>query len=186
MSETELFLKNDVYDIEEGVIVQIHYELTEEDYIRFNLSHIKRSKTGKRMLLQQQVIGPIIFLGAAFALATWFQATDWWLYGIYGVSSILWFLYYPKYFERHIRKQTRRFIEERGNEGLIGLHTLDMNEEGLRDQNEFGETRVSWSGIQEVVEEDDYVYVYNTSVSAYILPKRGQDMEEVRRWLKAR
>lgn len=164
-------------------MMKIQYELTEDDYIRFNLSHIKRSKTGKRMLLLQRIIGPIIFLGAYFVLAMWLQETDWWLYGIYGIASILWFLFYPKYFERHVRKQTRRLIDERSNEGMIGPHTMDLDENGLRDLNEFGETRVSWAGIKEVVEENDYVYLYNSSISAYILPKRGQDMEEVRRWL---
>lgn len=69
---------------------------------------------------------------------------------------------------------------------MIGPHTMELDENGLRDQNEFGETRVTWAGIKEIVEEDDYVYLYNASVSAYILPKRGQDMEEVRRWLPAR
>ncbi|MFN3364818.1 MAG: YcxB family protein, partial [Exiguobacterium mexicanum] len=77
-------------------------------------------------------------------------------------------------------------IDERSNEGMLGLHTMDLEENGLRDLNEFGEARVSWAGIKEVVEEDDYVYLYNSSVSAYILPKRGLDMEEVRRWLPIR
>ncbi|WP_157964165.1 YcxB family protein [Exiguobacterium sp. TNDT2] len=166
--------------------MQIQYELTEDDYTRFNLNHIKRSKTSKRMLILQRTIGPIMFLGASFVLATWLQETGWWWYGTYGVASILWFLYYPKYFERHVRKQTRRLIGERGNEGMIGPHTMNLDEDGLRDVNEFGETRASWAGIKEVVEEDDYVYLYNSSVSAHILPKRGLDMEEVRRWLPTR
>jgi hypothetical protein len=95
-------------------------------------------------------------------------------------------MYYPKYFERHVRKQTRRLIDERSNEGMIGPHTMDLDETGMRDVNEFGETQVSWAGIKEVVEEDDYVYLYNSSVSAYILPKRGQDMAEMRQWLPSR
>lgn len=163
--------------------MQIQYELTEDDYIRFNLSHIKRSKTGKRMLLLQRSVGPIIFLGVAFILSTLLEETNWWLYSVYGIFSIVWFLYYPTYFERHIRKQTRRLINERSNEGMIGPHTMELDKSGLCDQNAYGETRVSWSGIKEIVEEEEYLYLYNSSVSAYILPKRGQDIEEVRRWL---
>ncbi|TCI63524.1 MULTISPECIES: YcxB family protein [Exiguobacterium] len=167
--------------------MEIQYELTEEDYIHFNLSHIRRSKIGKRMLFLQRIIGPVIILsGGALTFATLFQDTSWWLFGVYGVISLIWFLYYPKYFERHIRKQTKRMIQERSNEGMIGPHTMDLDEDGLRDKNAFGETKVSWSGIKEVVEEADYVYLYNSSVSAYILPKRGQDMEEVQRWLPMR
>lgn len=167
--------------------MHIQYELTEEDYIRFNLSHIKRSKTGMRMLLLQRIIGPVIILGVgALMFATLFQEMSWWLFGVYGVISLIWFLYYPKYFERHIRKQTKRMIQERSNEGMVGPHTMELNEDGLRDKNAFGETHVSWNGIKDVVEEDDYLYLYNSSVSAYILPKRGQDMEEVKRWLPVR
>lgn len=166
--------------------MEIQYELTEEDYIHFNLSHIHRSKTGKRMLLLQRFIGPFLILGSGAFLIVVLHENSWWELSGYGVIALLWFLYYPKYFNRHIRKQTKRMIKERGNEGMIGPHTMELDKDGLCDRNEFGETRVSWSGIKEVVEEDEYVYLYNASVSAYILPKRGQDMEEVRRWLPAR
>ena len=34
--------------------MEIHYNLTEEDYINFNLYHIKNSKAGKRALVLQR------------------------------------------------------------------------------------------------------------------------------------
>ena len=46
--------------------MEIEYNLTEEDYLHFNLFHIKNSKTGKNSLTIQRLIGPVIFIMAAF------------------------------------------------------------------------------------------------------------------------
>ena len=42
--------------------MEIYYELTEEDYINFNLYHIKNSKTGKQALALQRFLTPLFFI----------------------------------------------------------------------------------------------------------------------------
>lgn len=46
--------------------MNIHYELTEEDYINFNLYHIKHSKMGKRSLLLQRIVTPFLYIIVAY------------------------------------------------------------------------------------------------------------------------
>lgn len=78
-------------------------------------------------------------------------------------------------------------IKEGKNEGLIGEHKLTTTEEGITDANSTGETKVNWSGIKRMKEDSNYLYIYSTSVSAYILPKRDlKDVEQIREYLKSR
>lgn len=78
-------------------------------------------------------------------------------------------------------------IREGKNEGLIGEHKLITTAEGITDTTSTGETKVNWSGIKSLRENSDYLYIYNSSVSAYILPKRELENVEVERdFLKTR
>ena len=42
--------------------MNINYNLTEEDYLNFNMFHVKNSKAVKRALNMQRFITPIIFI----------------------------------------------------------------------------------------------------------------------------
>lgn len=78
-------------------------------------------------------------------------------------------------------------INEGRNDGLIGQHNLILTEDGIVHSTSSGETKVSWSGIKNLKEDNDYLYIYNTSISAYILPKRDiKNVEQIRDYLKSR
>ena len=47
----------------------INYNLTEEDYLNFNMFHVKNSKAVKRTLNMQRFITPIIFIVLSYVLS---------------------------------------------------------------------------------------------------------------------
>ncbi|MGG3806357.1 YcxB family protein [Metabacillus fastidiosus] len=62
-----------------------------------------------------------------------------------------------------------------------------MTEEEIVDSTANSETKVTWSGIEMFKEDDDYFYLYNSSVSAYILPKRAlKDVEEIKNYIQSK
>lgn len=62
-----------------------------------------------------------------------------------------------------------------------------ISEEGIVDENSTGETKVLWSGIQAMKEDDLYLYLYNSAVSAYILPKRDlHQLEEIKTFISSK
>ena len=62
-----------------------------------------------------------------------------------------------------------------------------LTEDGLSDLNQKGETKVNWSGIEVFKEDNDYFYLYNSSVSSYILPKRAlSDEQEFRKYVQSK
>lgn len=161
--------------------MQIKYSLTEEDYINFNLFHMKNSKTAMNALKVQRLLIPIVYMAVAYVFARVLDGSYILSFSIFGVMGVLWIIFYPKYHYNFVLRQVKKMIKEGKNEGLLGEHLMTISEEGVHDANPQGETKVSWSGIQDMKEDEYNLYLYNSAVSAYILPKRElSDIEELR------
>ncbi|MFP7298762.1 YcxB family protein [Neobacillus niacini] len=167
--------------------MEIKYNLTEEDYLKFNMFHISHSESANKSLKTQRFATPFVYIIFAYIFAN--IADIPFLYSLipFLIVGILWVIFYPKYFQSRILSQTKKMIREGKNEGLLGEHTMILSEEGIVDSNTKGETKVHWSGIIKLVEDESNLYVYNSSVSAYIIPKRElNDVEEVRNHIKSK
>lgn len=165
--------------------MEIHYHLTEEDYLNFNLFHVKNSKTAIRALNVQRILLPIVFIIAGFLLSKFGDIPFLPAIIIYSIIAILCFIFYPKYFYGHVNRISKKMIKEGKNDGLLGDHVMRMTDEGIVDSTVNGETKVNWSGIIEMKEDNHHIYLYNSAVSAYILPKKElADVEGVRSFLK--
>lgn len=158
--------------------MEIQYHLSEEDVVKFNLYHVKNSRIGKNSLRWQRIFSPVIFLLFAYFLTIFTELEAGPLYATFVVTAILWVIFYPKYFYFHITRQVRKMLREGKNEGLVGDHEMRLTKAGITDSSSTGETKLTWQGISEIHEDADYFFLYNSSVSAYILPKRYIDEPE--------
>jgi hypothetical protein len=166
--------------------MEINYHLTEEDYLKFNMFHIKNSESANKSLKTQRYATPFVYIIFSYIFAN--LADIPFLYALvpFLLVGILWVIFYPKYFQSRILSQTKKMIREGKNEGLLGEHTMILRDDGIVDSNPNGETRVNWSGIIKLLEDESNLYVYNSSVSAYIIPKRDlTDVGVVREYIKS-
>ncbi|WHY01416.1 YcxB family protein [Neobacillus sp. DY30] len=167
--------------------MEIKYNLTEKDYLNFNLFHVKNSASATRSLNLQRYVTPLVYLIFAYIFSS--IADIPFLYAAipFLIVGILWAVFYSKYFYYTISRQTKKMIREGKNEGIIGEHTMNMTEEGIVDTNPNGETKVNWSGFIKLVEDESSLYLYNSAVSAYIIPKRDlANVEEIRQFIKSK
>ncbi|WP_226668184.1 YcxB family protein [Metabacillus litoralis] len=74
-------------------------------------------------------------------------------------------------------------MKEGKNEGLLGDHVMLLSDEEIVDITSTGETKVKWVGIKSFKEDSSYFYLYNSSVSSYIIPKRNLPNEKAFRTL---
>ena len=63
-------------------------------------------------------------------------------------------------------------MREGKNESVIGPHTMIFTDKGLREISPKGEMSVSWSGIESFGEDPSGFYLYNSGMSALIIPKK--------------
>ncbi|AGA67927.1 hypothetical protein Desdi_0381 [Desulfitobacterium dichloroeliminans LMG P-21439] len=165
--------------------MEITYSLSEEDYLKFNLFHIKNSEPAKQALKKQRFLGPVIFMAfAAFLSLTGNRPTEE-VFIVFALLSVLWFIYYPKYFYRYVTRNSKTLLRAGRNDDLFCEHHMDLADEGIVDTTARGETKLNWAGIQAIREDEDNLYLYNSSISAYILPKRDLDNpDELKRILE--
>lgn len=167
--------------------MKIDYDLTEEDYLNFNMYHVKNSKTAMKSLKLQRFLGPIFFIVFAYIFSVIAETEILGLFIVFLIIGVLWFAFYPKYFYSHVKRQTKKMIQEGENEGLLGEHHLLMTDEGITETTSTSETKVGWESLKEFKEDDDNFYLYNSSLSAIILPKRDvANEEEVRTYIDSK
>lgn len=164
--------------------MEIQYNITEEAYLEFNVYHAKNSKTVMKSLTIQRVALPLIYLLMAVVLSFLLDMPFLFLFIPFLVIGILWAIFYPAYFYRHVRRTAKKMVREGKSDGMLGRRTMIFTEEGLREISSTGEKTQSWSGIEKVGEDDSNFYLFNSAMSAYIVSKQNiVDVEGVRSFL---
>lgn len=155
--------------------MELTFELTEEDYINYNISHSETSPSMKRSILIQRILGPVIFVIMPFIIIQFTDIPLWYWLIVFGLSSIAWFIFYPKYVMREVTKRIKKMLEEGNNENLFNERSLVLTDEGITETSSIGKSTISWNKIDRLEETEDYLYIYVSSVSAHIVPKRVFD-----------
>lgn len=150
--------------------MKLKYDLTENDYINFNIYHMKNSKSLKRAMMINRFLVPLIFLVMPFILyyISDISFTYWAL--IFILVYILWVSFYENYVYRINRKRIKKMLKEKGNEGLIGENVLEIDENNIKVTNDSGENTIYVKSIKNIVENDEYIFIYINSISAIIIP----------------
>lgn len=164
--------------------MEIVYDVTEEAYIDFNLYHAQNSKTVRKTMTMQRVLVPIIYVVMAIVLSFVLDVPILFMVIPFLIMGILWAVFYPRYFYHHIRKSAKRLLQEGKNAGIPGTHTMIFTEVGLREVSATGEELVSWAGIESFGEDTSNLYLYNSGLSAFIVPKSSLvNVDRVRQFL---
>ncbi len=67
--------------------------------------------------------------------------------------------------------QTKKMYREGKTEGLLGSHKLTIGDDSLVETTSVNETRVQWSGIDEVAETDTHAFIFISALQAHIIPR---------------
>lgn len=153
-----------------GIDVKLKYNLTEEDYINFNIAHMKNSKSLKRTMMINRFLTPLIFLVMPFVLDDISNISFWYWAVIFVLTYILWVVLYEKNVYKINIKRIRKMLEEKRNESLIGERILEIDGENIRIINDRVENIIYIKSIKNIIENDEYIFIYINSISAIIIP----------------
>ncbi|GKW47287.1 hypothetical protein NCCP2050_29790 [Planococcus sp. NCCP-2050] len=163
-------------------MMEIIYDVTEEAFIDFNLYHSKNSKTYRKSMALQRFLIPVMYVMLAGIFSLILDMPLLFLLIPFLILSIVWVIFSPSLYYGMIKRTARKMIREGDNGSMLGEHSMVFTEEGLKEISKTGEASVSWSGIVDFGEDDSNFYLYNSSLSAYILPKKDlQDAEALRK-----
>lgn len=141
--------------------MELTYELTGDDvwplhkYVMLHSPQFKRV----RPLLLLPVFGAV--MGAS---AGGFSPLSL-LVGVVMLGALIWLT--PRLMKKQVIAQSAK------QPGLLGVHTIRIDEAGVHSKTPLHEGNVGWNGITEVVSYRDHLFLFTGPQVAYIIPKRA-------------
>lgn len=165
--------------------MEINYNITEETYMEFYLFQAKNSKAIRKSMMTQRFLTPLLYLVGA-VIVSYILDMHLSIMGIpFLIFGFLWMLFFPVHFNRQIKRTARKMIREGKNEGVLGKHSMVFTDEGLKETNATGETKVAWVWIQDLKEDESNFYLYHTGITGFIVPKKDlMNVDDIRSLLQ--
>ncbi|TRX66162.1 YcxB family protein [Carboxylicivirga sp. M1479] len=151
--------------------MEIEFKFEMMDWMALQKSYLQHSKQFRRSKLMMTALMPVVF---TFLLTLDILKGEYNLLsiGILAFIAILWILFFPKYLIKSTLKRSRKLIEEGDNSAILGMHKLKFDTRGLVHTQPESEQQINWKGIIKLEESANHYFLYNTAVSAIIIPKQ--------------
>ena len=162
--------------MKEEVDLEIKFEITEEDYINFNLHHVGDSPSQKKTYNILRYLLPIICTIPIYSIGTvlFKQPKVYWAI-IAILFLLIWIITYPKQHTKLITREAKKMLKEGDNSSIFGDKTMIIDKETMKVFNETSSETTSRSSIKDIKLYDDMILIYLNSITAEIVPTRCLD-----------
>lgn len=153
--------------------MEINYELLEDDYIKFNLYHLRRSSEYKKQVYIIKYIVNTALAVLMFCVGTF----------IFKQPMLFWFLIstcfliieiktHDKQNEKREIKHIKKLLKDGENKYLFGKKILKIDNEKIYIKSELSEEIKDKKSIIDIKIYDDLILLYDSSITAEIIPTR--------------
>jgi hypothetical protein len=159
----------------EEIMQIVEYEQTLEDLVNVNLYYYKTSPLLKRTLMNRRIIFTLLILIFHFVIAcgvTNGRTVNLSFVVMGFFFSVTYFFLQPWMVNNDIRNRTRKLFSEGSQQGLIGKQQVVFQEQGIQHETSTSIRTIQWSAIEQIVVTNDYIMLYESSISALAIPKR--------------
>jgi hypothetical protein len=106
----------------------------------------------------------MVFVAAYF---TWRHGPSAVILGFIGVFSFAWWLFYPRRFDARIRAHAKKQMAESSYAKSLGAIELHLLNEHLHSTGPLGSSTYSWSGVDRVTLDSDYLTIFLSGPLGY-------------------
>lgn len=153
--------------------MKIQFELTEKDYIDFNMNYMTTSPAIKRSIFIQRYIISIIYLVAPFIITKITGASLWHWFPICLTVYIVWVTFYARYYKMRVKKHIEKLLTEGKSIGVLGKHSISLTKNGIIAIKGLSKSKMNWSSVQNISETKEHIYIFIGSIEAYMIPLRA-------------
>jgi hypothetical protein len=154
--------------------MKIETEITIDDLLAFNQYHNENSQFLKRRadFLKYLMYGFALF-ATVNALLKIIQGR---------IHSAVIEMLFASFFLTLSWSKTRRYIsniyakgmyKEGKNRAMIGRHEIMINDDEFVEKNDSASHAVKWKSVEKIIKTEKYIFVYVSSVSAFLIPQRS-------------
>lgn len=148
--------------------MEISFNVTENDYVQYNLYHYAHSPATKRTLMFTRLCVPIVLIICALIIIKHHTLTVW-LPVI--IIAVVWFYWRPVLFRRSIAKNVKKLMYEGRCSEFIGDFTITLAENVMRYKGHGQVLETAYNRINQVEQDNERIYLYLGSLTAIIIPK---------------
>ena len=98
--------------------MELHYDITQQDYIDFNLNYYVNNAVVQRSILMTRIATVVIVILGGTALMYWVKGLSVWSVLVYLVLAAACFFGTPWYMKRKVVKNTERILRNARNKQL--------------------------------------------------------------------
>lgn len=160
--------------------MEIKYELLEDDYIKFNLYHLRNSSTYKNQIFIMKYVVNTVLAFMMFCVGTF----------IFNQPMIIWFLISiffliiqikttEKQNEKREVNHIKKFLKEKENKFIFGKKILKIDNEKIYVKSELSEEIKDKKSIIDIKIYEDLILLYDSSVTAEVIPTRYLEKNEI-------
>ena len=147
----------------------LNINLTEEDYFQYNRFHTTETPQGKAAIKKSHTVF-IVTLVAMSAIILLLRGWSLPYCLAIGVWAIIYFATYKNTVDKNLRKQIKR-LKETGKLPFDPVSIFEFHEDKLVEITDDAHTERKYTSIERVcVYKDSYIFLYQSSMGAYVLP----------------
>ena len=154
------------------MLYQFNIALTEADYLAFNNFHSFDSNHSKKAIQKVRLVyvsAMAVMILLAFLILGW-TSFSLVFAGSLGTFTLFYMLMFQKIMEKNMETQIKR-MKKIGKLPYEAVSTMEFHEEHMAEISPTSRTEESYANIERIcVLKDRYIFLYRSSVSAYILP----------------
>ncbi len=150
--------------------MEIRYNLSREDYINFNIEYVIGSKIVRKFFYFQKILMALLLFLALFVVRRKYHISIAYLAMMYVLVYFGWAAIEGFLIRFIIKRKLHKDLDK--DPKLIGAKTLAFCGEGIKDLSGGGNFLVKWKHIKFIEELENYIYIFTSLNSGYILPKR--------------
>ncbi|MFW3147201.1 MAG: YcxB family protein [Thermoplasmatota archaeon] len=164
--------------------MEVEISLGKEDIKKYFEYMFTENRSGKKKVMQFRIIFFIIsVITGIISIFLIFEIlngyTDFFqiIFSLVLIVSFCILLYHSIFFNKYLKMMIRSF--ERSNKYKmkfgrnLGDSKLILKEEGLISFKDSFELKIKWNGIKQIVEVQEYIYLFINEEDAIIIPKRS-------------
>lgn len=150
--------------------MELHYDITKQDYIDFNLNYYTNNAVVQRSILITRVATAAIVALGGTMLMYWLHALNTFSVAVYLALAAVCFFGMPWYMKRKMIKNVDRILQRANNKQLCGPKTLTLREEEFELAGENEDTVYQYEAVQRTATDANHFYIFVDEFSAIIVP----------------
>ncbi len=146
------------------------FRLSEDDFLVYTLYSASESKMVRRRRMRMRWLVSALYtgMGAWLSLAREVRVGGL----VFAAFGLLWLLFYPRYSAWRYKKVYRRIVRGETKDRVNKTYEMELGQEQLLVRNELSESKISYSGIGEVVVLSGHFLLMLREKSGLVVPRR--------------